>query len=316
MDNTWQLNIRLGWIVGLAIAVVLIGATVGLVVGAVVTPVSLRVFLMGLGACLTLGLALRVIYQLWSLVNASYELDRNALTINWGPVAHQIPMGSVQEVFSGSKLADLHVRPSLRWPGYFVGLGQASAPLSGENEATVKGAVLDPVLFYASGPLEEQVVIRTEGIAYAISPTNLEEFLTALRERLEMGPTQEVQEHSTRPAFLEWPFWRDRWSTFMLSAAVLALVLLVGLLTWRYPYLPPEIALRFTPTGDPLLLGRSSRIFYFATLGAAFVLINGTIGLFFYRRERPLAYFLWSGLLASLGGLWAAVVSILLMNGS
>jgi hypothetical protein len=316
MDNTWTLNVRRGWIVGLAIAVVLIAATVGLVVAAVVTPLSLRVFLMGIGACMTLGLAIRVIYQLWGLVNASYELDRNALTINWGPVAHQIPMGAVREVFSGSKLADLRVRPSLRWPGYFVGLGQATAPHTGEKTASVGDTTLNPVLFYASARLEDQVVVRTEGIAYAISPADLEEFLAALRERLEMGPTQEVEEHSTRPAFFEWAFWQDRWSTSMLSAALLALVLLVGLLTWRYPYLPPEIALRFTPTGEPLLLAQANRIFYFALLATAFVLINGVAGLFFYRRERPIAYFLWSGLLASLGSLWAAVVSILLMNGS
>jgi hypothetical protein len=316
MDNSWQVNVRLGWIVGLAMAVVLIAATVGLVVTAAVTPLSIRVFLMGIGACLTLGLAIRVLYQLWGLVSASYELDRNALTINWGPVAHQIPMGSVREVFSGSKLAELHVRPSLRWPGYFVGLGRATIASSAEAESPAQTVALDPVLFYATAGPGDQVVIRTEGIAYAISPADKEEFLVALRERLEMGPTQEVEERSTRPAFLEWAFWRDRWSISMLSAALLALVLLVGLLTWRYPFLPPEIALRFTPAGEPLLLGRASRIFYFAMLGAAFVLINGSAGLLFYRRQRPLSYFLWSGLLATLGGLWAAVVSILVMNGS
>ncbi len=316
MDNTWSLNVRLGWIVGLAIAVVLIAATVGLVIGAVVTPLSFRVFLMGIGAFITLGLTARVLYQLWGLVNANYELDRNALTINWGPVAHQIPMGSVREVFSGSKLADLRVRPSLRWPGYFVGLGKATVAASVAEEAPIGNTILDPVLFYGTGRPQNHVVVRTEGIAYTISPDDVERFLVALRERLEMGPTQEVEERSTRPAFLEWAFWRDRWSTSMLSAAVLALIALVGVLTWRYPYLPSEIALRFTPSGEPLLLGDPRRIFYFAFLGTAFVLINGVGGLLFYRRERPIAYFLWSGLLASLGGLWAAVVSILLMNGN
>jgi hypothetical protein len=316
MDNSWQVNVRLGWIVGLAIAVVLIAATVGLVVTAVVTPLSLRVFLMGIGALVTLGLALRVLYQLWGLVNASYELDRNALTINWGPVAHQIPMGSVREVFSGSKLTNLHIRPSVRWPGYFVALGRATGHATDGKDTPTGSIALDPILFYATAPLQDQVIVRTEGIAYAISPANLEEFLVALRERLEMGPTQEVEEHSTRPAFLEWSFWQDRWSLSMLSAALLALVLLVGVLTWRYPYLPSQIALRFTPGGEPLLIAQASRIFYFAMLGAAFVVINGLLGFLFYRRERPLAYFLWSGLLATLGSLWAAVISILLMNGS
>jgi hypothetical protein len=225
-------------------------------------------------------------------------------------------MGSVREVFSGSKLTDLHIHPSVRWPGYFVALGRATGHAAGGKDVPAGSMTLDPILFYATAPLQDQVIVRTEGVTYAISPVDLEEFLVALRERLEMGPTQEVEEHSTRPAFLEWAFWQDRWSLAMLSAALLALVLLIGVLTWRYPYLPPQVALRFTPGGEPLLIAQAGRIFYFAMLGAAFVVINGLLGLLFYRRERPLAYFLWSGLLATLGSLWAAVISILLMNGS
>jgi len=61
MENTWRLDIRMGWVVGLALAVVSIGATVGLVAAAVVAPLSIRVFLLGLGACVTLGFAVRVL---------------------------------------------------------------------------------------------------------------------------------------------------------------------------------------------------------------------------------------------------------------
>ncbi|MGC9467816.1 MAG: PH domain-containing protein [Anaerolineae bacterium] len=314
MENTWEASVRTGWIVGLALAVILIAATVGLVVTAVVTPLSIRVFLMGLGACLTLGLAIRVIYQLWGLINAKYELDRNALTIHWGPVQHQIPMGSVHEVLSGAKLDNLHIRPSLRWPGYMVALGRAKRPKEQDEQAEEEAASIDPILFYATKRPKYQVVIRTEGIAYAISPADTEGFLVALRERLEMGPTQEVEEQSRHPAFLDWPIWKDRWALGMLIASLASLVLLVGVLSWRYPYLPSEIALRFTPDGAPLLVGRAIRIFYFALLATGFLLIDGSLGLFFYRRERPIAYFLWSGLLATMGSLWAAVISILLMQ--
>lgn len=300
MENTWRVEIRTGWIVGLALAVILIAATVGLIVLAVVTPISIRVFLIGLGACLTLGLAIRVLYQLWGLINASYELDRNALTIHWGPVVHQIPMGSVREVISGTKLEDLRVRPSLRWPGYGVAIG--------------RGAGMDPILFYGTRAPRSQAIVRTDALAYGVSPADLEEFLVALRERLEMGPTQEVDQRSSHPGFLDWPIWRDRWALGMLTGSVMLLVLLVGLLCWRYPYLPAEIALRFSPGGEPLLITRAARIFYFALLGTIFVLLNGGLGLFFYSRERPVSYFLWSGLLAALGSLWAGVVSILLMQ--
>ena len=314
MENTWRLNIRMGWIIGLALTVILIGATIGLVVAAVVSPLSIRVFLLSLGACVTLGLAIRVLYQLWGLINANYELDRNALVIHWGPIEHQIPMGSVRDVISGAKLENVRIRPSLRWPGYIIALGKATAPRGATDPDDMERVDLDPILFYASAPVRYQVILRTDGITYAISPEDTEAFLVALRERLEMGPTQEVEEHSTHPAFLDWEIWRDRWGLALLGCSVGLLVLMVGVLCWRFPYLSAEIPLKFTPAGSILLTGGRARIFYFALVGTAFTLINGGLGLFFYRRQRPLSYFLWTGLLAALGGLWAAVVSILLMQ--
>lgn len=310
MENTWQINVRTGWIVGLAFAVVLIGGTVGLIVAAVVRPLSIWVFLMGLGAVVTLGLAIRVLYQLWGLINASYELDRNALIIHWGPVEHHIPMGNVREVLSGAKLEKVRIRPSLRWPGYTVGLGKGWVSTQVDDETTL----LDPILFYATTRRDHQVIVRTHGLSYAISPADLEGFLKALRERLEMGPTQEIEESSIHPGFLDWAIWEDRVGLVMLGGSTALLILLLGVLCWRFPYLPAEIALRFTAAGDPLLLGQPKRIFYFALLGTVFTVINGALGLFFYHRERPISYYLWSGLLATMGSLWAAVISILLMQ--
>ncbi len=315
MDNTWNLAIRKGWIVGLVLTVILIAATAGLVVAAVTSPLSIVVFLLALGACLTLGLAIRIVYQLWCLINAGYELNRNALTIHWGPVEHQIPMGAIREVLSGSKLSHLRVRPSLRWPGYFVALGSISTPDDrAADPSEANGQDASPVLFYATDTPKHQVVVRTQTLAYAISPADTEGFLTALRERLEMGPTQDVEERSRHPEFLDWPIWRDRWALVMLGGSFALLVLLVGLLSWRYPYLPAEIALRFTPTGEPLLITRSARIFYLTLVGTLFAIVNSALGIAVYRRERALSYFLWGGLLITVFSLWAAVVSILLMQ--
>ena len=313
MDNTWRLEIRTGWIIGLALAVVCIAATVGLVVAAVVRPLSIWVFLLAIGACLTLGLAIRILYQLWGLINASYELDRNALVIHWGPVEHQIPMGSIREVIAGTKLQNRHTRFSLRWPGYFVALGRATVAAPSDSDSAGPSA-LDPVLFYAAGGPRKQVVLRTDAVAYAISPADLEAFLGALRERLEMGPTQEVAERATHPTFLDWPIWRDRWALGMLMSGFGLLVLLVGMLCWRYPYLPPDIVLRVTATGEPLLIARAARIFYVVLVGTIFAVLDTGLGFVFYHRERPIAYFLWSGHVAIVASLCAAIVAILLMQ--
>ena len=298
MSNTWDVKVLWGWIIGLAISVVCIAVVVALVVLALMQPVSIWTFLMGIGAVATMALIIRLIYQLWGLANASYELDRNALVIHWGGVEHQIPMGSVQAVLSGTEIARVRMRPGFRWPGYFVGLGEAQE--------------IGPILFFATSPPSAQIIIRTAGMAYAISPKDVEAFLSALRERLDMGPTQEVEELSTHPSFLDWAIWKDRLGLSMLMGSTTLLTLLVGVLCWRYPYLPAEIALRFSLTGEPLLIVAASGIFYMALLGVIFLAINGGLGLLLYRRERTATYFLWSGLLAVQGGLWAAAISILL----
>lgn len=298
MTNTWDLKVVWGWVTGLVICVICIAVIVALVALALMQPISIWTFIMGLGAIATLALIIRVIYQLWGLASASYELDRNALVIHWGGVTHQIPLASVQGVLPGTEVGRVRMRPGLRWPGYFAGLGEAQE--------------IGPILFFATTPMSEQVVIRTTGLAYAISPQDMNAFLPALRERLEMGPTQEVEELSTHPAFLDWAIWKDRLGLSMVLGSATLLALLMGVLCWRYPSLPAEIALRFGPSGEPLLIVAASGVFYMALLGVIFLVINGGLGLIFYHRERTATYFLWSGLLAVQGALWAATISILL----
>ncbi len=297
MQNTWELDIRQGWIIGLALAAISLAVAVGLVVLAALNPVTLLTFLLGVVAFVALAFTVVVIYQLWGLVNAYYEMDRNALVIYWGGTRHQIPMASVREVLPGAEIADVRMRPGLRWPGYFVGYGES------ENHGGI--------LYFATRPRAEHVVVRTAGMAYAISPRETESFLPALRERLEMGPTQEIAEESEHPAFLDWVIWRDRLALGLLLGSSALLLLLVGLLCCRYPTLPAQVALRVTQDGAALLMAEASRIFYFATLGVIFLLLNGGLGLLLYHRDRTAAYFVWSGLLILQSGLWGAVLTVL-----
>lgn len=297
MQNLWELRIQQGWLVGLALAAVALAVAVALGVLAVLGPISLGMFLLALGALFALGVSIVISYQLWGLVNAHYEMDRNALVIHWGGVQHQIPMTSVRAVLPGAEVRDVRMQPGLRWPGHFVGYGDSLE--------------IGPILFFAVTPRAEHVIIRTDGMAYAISPQEIESFLQSLHERLEMGPTQEMEESSQHPAFLDWTIWKDRLALGLLLGSSALLLLLIGLLCWRYPGLPLQIALRVSKDGAPLLLAQASRIFYFALLGLIFLALNGGLGLLLYQRERTAAYFLWSGLLLLQGSLWAAVLAIL-----
>lgn len=297
MQNTWDVSIQRGWIIGLILIAVLLAATVGLIVYAVSSPINIWLFFLITLAVVTLGGAIRLVYQLWGLMTASYSMDRNAVIIHWGGTEHTIPMALINEVIPGSELANLKIRPGIRWPGCFLAIGIADG--------------VETILFYATESPAQQVVLRTATVAYAISPADLETFLPALRERLEMGPTQEVEEKSTHPPFLDWVIWHDRWGLGLLLGAVALLVALVGFLCWRYPYLPPQVGMRFSALGEPMLITSKNRIFYLSLLGLIFTVLNGVTGLFLYHRLRVAAFFLWSGLLASLAALWVAVILLL-----
>ncbi len=104
MQNSWDVDIQRGWIIGLMLIAVLLATTVGLVVYAVTIPISLWLFLLSILAVVTLGLAIRLAYQLWGLISASYSMDRNAVVIHWGGVEHVVPMAQVREVKSGNEL--------------------------------------------------------------------------------------------------------------------------------------------------------------------------------------------------------------------
>lgn len=296
----WELDIHKGWRLGLTFVVVLLLATIGFIVIAALQPVSWLTFVLGLLALAALLVSLLLVYWLWGLLNASYAMDRNAVTIRWGGNQHQIPLASVREVHSGAELQRARLRRGFQWPGHFVGLGEA--------------AEIGPILFYATTALDRQVIIRTEELAYAISPADLEGFLAAFRERLEMGATQEVVEQSSHPVFLDWAIWKDWLALSVLGGSALLLLLLVGLLCWRYPFLPPEIALRFNEAGEVLLTASAAHIFYLALIGAIFLAFNTTLGFLLYLRERVASYFLWIGDLVLQAGLWVAVMTIFLLQ--
>ena len=295
--TTWELDVRRGWYVGLGLVTLLVLMAAGLATLAVLNPVSILTFFLGLGVLGALAGAGVLIYWLWSLVHAFYTLDRNALVIHWGEYESQFSLAAVRSVFPGSELEGARLRGVVRWPGYCVGWGNASAT--------------GPLRFYAAAPLARQIILCTEDMAYAISPADPEGFLAALQERRQMGITQEIAAQTRHPAFMDWDIWRDRLALILLVSSGLLLTLLVGLLCWRYPSLPPEIALRINRAGEVLLSASSSRIFYFAFLSALFAVLNGIGGLFFYHRERMVSYFLWGGLWVLQISLWIAVLMTL-----
>jgi hypothetical protein len=295
--TTWTLDPRMGWRLGLAFVALFLLLAAGLITLLVTSPISLLSFFLVLGALGALGSTVYLGFRLGNFVRADYEMDRNAIVVNWGAYGRQIPLAAIQRVCTVDELEQLKFGGVLRWPGYLRGRGYA------EN--------VGPIHFYAGAPLKKLVFLCLEDRAYAISPAERALFLEALEERRTMGPTQDVTQEEQHPAFLDWTIWRDRRALVPLGLSVLLLMLLAAVLSWRYPTLPDQIIMKISASGRPLLVAPRARIGYLGGLGVIFALINGGLGLFFYTRQRMAAYLLWGGLVLLESSLWIAILSIL-----
>jgi len=293
----WDVKVGLGFGLGLGLMSVITLVNAGLIGIAASRPISFGTFIVGLSVTFGFLLVALIAYWVYGLASASYLLDRNALIINWGTSKQVIPTGAIERVFTGDDVeGDIRFYGG-RWPGHWVGYGELS-----DAGAT---------LFYATRPLREQIFVVTPGLVYAISPAKREDFLESFRKRLQMGPTQAMEQSSQRPPVLDWAIWQDPLGLALLGIGALGLVVLVGLLTLRFPNLPMLMPLHFSASGSPDRLGPRGEIFLVPLIGLLSLLINGVLGSISYRNNRVASYMLWGSAILIQLLVWTATFGIL-----
>jgi hypothetical protein len=295
--KAWKANVGLGLSVGVGLMVIILLVDAGLIWLAASRPLSIGTFLIGLAVMLSLGLLGLIGYWTYGLAVSGYFLDRNALVIQWGPAEQVIPTSQIERVFVGEEIEAPVLFHGGRWPGHWVGYGEIPD--------------LGQALFYATVPPQQQIYVATPGLIYGISPADRDDFLRSLQRRLAMGPTQLVTQISKRPNFLEWSIWRDWLGLALLGAGFLALLVLIGLLCFRFPSLPLLVPLHFDAVGKIDRLGPRSQIFILPLIGLLALLINSALGFLAYRRERVASLIVWAGMLFVQMLTWVAVIGIL-----
>ncbi len=293
----WETDIRLGLSVGVGAFVLIMLVDTGLIVLATSRPFGFGTFLTGLAVLFSFGLLTVIGFWSYSLATSRYLLDRNALIVQWGPMEQTIPLHAIERVFTGDELeAEVQLQGGV-WPGHWVGYGD------------IEG--LGQALFYATHPPHEQIYLVTPGLVYGISPINTEAFLQSLHRRMQMGPTQVLEQTSRRPAVLEWPIWRDDLGLSLLGGGLLTLLVLVGFLSYRFPALPLLVPLHFNAAGVPDRFGPRSTLFIIPLIGLLAFLLNSGLGFLVYRWERMASYLLWAAAIFVQVLVWAATMSIL-----
>ena len=293
----WRIDARQGLGFGITLMLVIIVADVVVVWLAASRPISIGTFVIGLSVLLSLALLVLLGYWLSGLARSVILLDRNALVVRWGSMEQIIPTKAIERVVLGSEVEGRIQFRGGMWPGHCIGYGEVPG--------------IGSCLFFGTVPPREQILIATPGIAYGVSPSDYDGFLKSLRERREMGATQVVEQSSRRPGFLSWSIWQDRLGLALLAVSCAALLALLALLCFRFLSLPRMVPLHFDAAGNVDRLGTRAQLFVVPLIGLLTLLLNGVLGLLFYRREQVASYLLWGGSILIQLLVWTATVGIL-----
>ena len=292
----WKTQIGRGLSVGFGLMISIVLVDIGLIWLATLRPLTIGTFVIGLAVLFSLGLLALLGYWLYGLSSSGYLLDRNSLVIHWGTMEQTIPTRQIKRVLTGDEIEGHIAFHGGMWPGHCVGYGE------------VPGA--GPTLFNATVPPRHQIYIVTPSLTYGISPANPKGFLESLHKRMQMGPTQIVEQSSKRPGILDWIIWQDRLGLALLAVGFLTILALTGFLCFRFPALARFVPLHFNAEGNPDRLGPRGQIFMIPLIGLLALVLNGTLGSVAYRRERLVSYLLWGGAILIQVLVWAAAVGI------
>ncbi len=241
------------------------------------------------GFSFVLALLVLVAIPLWvyiglrtiSTLFMEYWVDRDGVTVVWGPMREIIPIGAIERIQRGG--FEAVIGRWWEWPNPYL------------TEGTAAG--LGAVHSLATRPAAEQVVLVTDQAAYALSPGAGDEFIAALQARHQLGPARLLKPERRWPSVWQWTIWRDRLALLLLGLAALANLAVFGYLCFRYPQLPADLPLHFDPQGQPDRYGVPASLFILPLIGLGALLINGVWGAVLYQRRRTASYLLWGGAL-------------------
>lgn len=293
----WRPRRLRGFLIGLGIVAGIVILDVLLVIWITHRPVDLFTFVLGLIIALSLPALVLMAYWLYSLAGMRYTLERNGLIITCGAAKQIIPMDSIRQIMPGAgRILEGRLR-GVRWPGLWLGHGSLAG--------------LGFTLFYATVPLDEQLLVITPTLTYAISPGDTEAFVQAFDSRRQLGPLKRWLQESQQARFASWPIWSDRMGHVILGLGLLLNASLFAYLCGRYPELPPMVPLHFDASGAVDRTGMRASLFILPTIGLLVWAGNGTLGVLLRAREHVAAYLLWCGTLLVQILLIVAVLTLL-----
>jgi hypothetical protein len=192
-----------------------------------------RTAVLGVSAAALLPFLLLIAYWTWGFFSLRYEIGRDGLVLRWAASRQVIPMQEITRLMAGRAYAT--PLRGLHWPGHWVGRSQVE---------DVEGSLRE-TLAYATQPPEDQLLVMTHSLAYAISPADPEAFVADFKRRRSLGPAQQLVQHTVRPAWARLGIWSDPLALRALAVALTLSVLAFAWIAWQYPSLPERVVVQY-----------------------------------------------------------------------
>ena len=221
-------------------------------------------------------------YRTWGAFTLEYWVDRDAATLVWGPTRQIVPIGQIGRILVGTDATSNEPARPWHWPY--------------RHRRRVTCAGLGVVNSYATRPLADQIILQTPAESYGLSPGDAAGFLDALQTRYALGVARPLRAELRRPPVWTWPLWHDRAALVLVGAGLLGVLLLFGVLCFRFPVLSSDLPLHFDVNGMPDRIAAKSGLFALPVIGLIAWSVNLVAGISLYRRDlRNAAYLLWAG---------------------
>ncbi len=270
---------------GLLAILGLLGLDVLVVRAVLARPVDGGSFLMVLwvlGSVLVIGY---LAYRTIGAFTLAYRVDRDAVTLVWGPTRQIVPMGHIRRIQRGAAGSALNSARLWHWPY--------------RHRRRVACADVPVLNAYATRPPAEQLILVTDEESYGVSPADPARFIATLQSRYALGPARPLQAVLRRTPFWTWWLWRDRAALLLIGMGLLGVLIMFGYLSFRFPGLSSDLPLHFDVTGIPDRIAPKADLFALPLIGLVTWAFNLIAGIVMYRRvQRQGAYLLWGGALA------------------
>ncbi len=285
-------------------------------------PINIWSFLLSLLVVVSIPCLYWVAFLTTSLATSNYHIEADSLVIEWGRLRQVIGLNQIQALYLGDEQMKPHRFRGSRWPGLMFGralLPAHSQPREDNRESPTEkdqagSERLLATFFFATRPLNQQLLISTGPAIYGISPPDPAGFrseLDGLRAGENNESTSEIS--PTNWGFLGWDIWHDRILRICLGAILSLNGLLFALLTILISRLPTEMALHLDAQRQIDRFGSPAGLFLLPLTGFVTILVAVALGWFYYqnRREKPLAYIVVGAAVLIELATWVALAGLL-----